>query len=180
MCISIFCKGLSALHLFPPSCISQTWISILKRVVKSLLFLCGSISNKIAYRGLHSHGECAVIIGCPAVPWLMQTLHLSWQNHLSAGLEHSKQLNKTDQEEEDETEIPVYTSLIRQDEFSNWAPCFLQANRGKGWEEGERRSRAEVQPAVSPKHLRTDSHVCSSHFSGGFCKKNQRTSVQNF
>lgn len=131
MCISIFCKCLSGLHLFPPSCISQTWISILKRVIKSLLFLCGSISNKIAYRGLHSHGKCTVIIGCPAVTWLMQTLHLSLQNHLSAGLEYSKQLNKKDQKKEDDTESSIYTSLIRHDEFSNLNICFLRANQGK-------------------------------------------------
>ena len=57
----------------------------------------------------------------------MQTLHLSWQNHLSAGLKHSKQRNKKDQEKEDETEISVYTSLIRQDEVSNLEACFLRA-----------------------------------------------------
>ena len=68
-----------------------------------------------------------MIIGCPAVTWLMQTLHLSRQNHLSAGLKHSKQRNKKDQEKEDETEISVYTSLIRQDEVSNLEACFLRA-----------------------------------------------------
>lgn len=29
----------------------------------------------------------------------------------------------------------MYTSLIRQDEFSNWEACFLNANREKGQEE---------------------------------------------
>lgn len=66
----------------------------------------------------------------------MQTLHLSRQNHLSAGLEHSKQRNKKDQEKEDETEISIYTSLIRQDEFSNLEACFLKANWEKE-QEGE-------------------------------------------
>lgn len=73
----------------------------------------------------------------------MQTLHLSRQNHLSAGLKHSKQQNKKDQEKEDETEISVYTSLIRQDEFSNLEACFLKAKwekeqegeDGAGWSE---------------------------------------------
>lgn len=72
-----------------------------------------------------------MIIGCPAVTWLMQTLHLSLQNHLSAGLEDSKQLNKKDQKKEDDTESSIYTSLIRHDEFSNLNICFLRANQGK-------------------------------------------------
>lgn len=72
-----------------------------------------------------------MIIGCPAVTWLMQTLHLSLQNHLSAGLEYSKQLNKKDQKKEDDTGSSIYTSLIRHDEFSNLNICFLRANRGK-------------------------------------------------
>lgn len=72
-----------------------------------------------------------MIIGCPAVTWLMQTLHLSLQNHLSAGLKYSKQLNKKDQKKEDDTGGSIYTSLIRHDEFSNLNICFLRANQGK-------------------------------------------------
>lgn len=72
-----------------------------------------------------------MIIGCPAVTWLMQTLHLSLQNHLSAGLENSKQLNKKDRKKEDDTGSSVYTSLIRHDEFSKLGICFLRASQGK-------------------------------------------------
>lgn len=72
-----------------------------------------------------------MIIGCPAVTWLMQTLHLSLQNHLSAGLEYSKQLNKKDQEKEDDTGSSIYTSLIRHDEFPNLNICFLRPNQEK-------------------------------------------------
>lgn len=72
-----------------------------------------------------------MIIGCPAVTWLIQTLHLSLQNHLSAGLEYSKQLNKKDQKKEDDTGSSIYTSLIRHDEFPNLNICFLRANQEK-------------------------------------------------
>lgn len=72
-----------------------------------------------------------MIIGCPAVTWLMQTLHLSLRNHLSAGLEYSKQLNKKDQKKEDDTGSSIYTSLIRHDEFPNLNICFLSANQEK-------------------------------------------------
>lgn len=61
----------------------------------------------------------------------MQTLHLSLQNRLSAGLEYSKQLNKKDQKKEDDTESSIYTSLIRHDEFSNLKMHLLKANQGK-------------------------------------------------